>query len=99
MHPGIGPVVGVEANLIVMQLITAAIEDYHRTTSELVTSQNQGASTCSITGRHAGDLPGFPATGEPVEIGGAILFSARNGRLHHAEEMTNHDSRRELSLR
>ena len=99
VHPGIGAVVGVEANVMVMQLITAAIEDYQRTTSDLVTADGRGAFKFSITGQHTGDLPGFPATGEPVEIAGAMFFSTRNGRLHHAEELTNHDSLREMSLR
>lgn len=99
VHPGIGPVVGVDANMMVMQLITGAIEGYHRTTEDLLVDRDRGAFRFSITGRHTGDLPGYPATHEPVEIAGAMFFTARHGRLHRAEELTNHDSLRQISLR
>ena len=98
-HPGVGPIVGRDANLAVMKLIIGAWDGYHRTVENLVVDGNQGAFRFTITGTHTGDLPGAPATNEPVEVAGAMFFRVRNGRLAEATELLNHDSTRNLSLR
>jgi predicted ester cyclase len=99
VHPGIGPVVGRDANISVMQFIIGAIEGYTRTTEGLVVDGDRGAFRFAISGNHAGDLPGYPATGDPVDISGAMFFRVSGERLVEATEILNHDSTRKLSLR
>jgi ketosteroid isomerase-like protein len=99
VHPGLGPVPGREANVAVMQLILGAISGYTRSNDGLVIDGERGAFRFAITGTHTGDLPGFPATGEPVEISGAMHFVVRDGQLAEAVEILNHDSIRGVSLR
>jgi predicted ester cyclase len=99
VHPGIGPVVGRDANLAVIQFIVGAISGYHRTVENLVVQGDSGAFCFTITGTHTGDLPGYPATGNPAEITGAMFFQVSGGQLTHATEILNHDSTRNLSLR
>lgn len=99
VHPGIGPVVGRAANVGVIQFIAAAISGYSRTVDHLVVDGESGAFCFTITGTHTGDLPGNPATGQPVEISGAMFFQASAGQLVAATELLNHDSTRNLSLR
>ena len=99
VHPGIGPVVGRDTNLAVIQLIVGAIEGYHRTVDDLVVQGDSGAFRFTITGTHTGDLPGYPATGNAVEITGAMFFQVSDGQMTHATEILNHDSTRNLSLR
>ena len=60
---------------------------------------DSGAFCFTITGTHAGDLPGYPATGGPVEISGAMFFEVVGGQMTYATEILNHDSTRNLSLR
>jgi predicted ester cyclase len=98
-HPGIGPVVGRDANLGVIRFIVAAISGYARTVENLIVEGESGAFSFTITGMHTGDLPGYPATGSPVEISGATFFQVSEGQMTHATEMLNHDSTRGLSLR
>lgn len=98
-HPGIGPVVGRAANLGVIRFIVGAISGYARTIDNLVVDGESGAFRFTITGTHTGDLPGYPATGNPVEISGASFFRAAAGQMTHVTEMLNHDSTRGLSLR
>lgn len=99
VHPGIGPVVGRDANLGVIRFIVAAISGYTRTVENLVVEGESGAFCFRITGTHTGDLPGYPATGSPVEIAGATFFRVSAGQMAHATEILNHDSTRDLSLR
>jgi predicted ester cyclase len=99
VHPGVGPVTGRTENIEVMKFILGAIDGYHRTTEGLVADGNLGAFTFTITGTHTGDLPGFPASGQPVEIAGAMFFELGAGVLLHANEILNHDSIRGTSLR
>lgn len=98
-HPGIGPVVGREANIGVIRFLVAAIGSYARTVEGLVVEGESGAFRFTITGTHTGDLPGYPATGKPVEISGAMFFQVSAGQLVSATELLNHDSTRNLSLR
>jgi predicted ester cyclase len=99
VHPGIGPVVGRDANISVMQFIIGAIEGYTRTTEGLVVDGDRGAFRFAISGKHVGDLPGYPATGDAVDISGAMFFRVFGERLVEATELLNHDSTRNLSLR
>ena len=99
VHPGIGPVVGRDANIGVVRFIVAAISGYARTVEDLVVDGESGAFRFTITGTHTGDLPGHPATGGPVEISGAMFFQASAGQMTYATEILNHDSTRGLSLR
>jgi predicted ester cyclase len=99
VHPGLGPVVGREANIAVMKFIVGAIDGYARSTENLVVDGDSGAFRFTITGTHTGDLPGYPATRQPVEISGAMFFRVRDGLLAEATELLNHDSTRNLSLR
>ena len=99
VHPGLGPVVGRDANLAVIQFLVGAISGYHRATEHLVVEGDSGAFCFSITGTHTGDLPGYPATGDPVEITGAMFFQVSDGQMSYATEILNHDSTRNLSLR
>ena len=99
MHPGIGPVVGRDANISVMKFIIGAIEGYTRTTEGLVVDGDRGAFRFAIVGVHAGDLPGYRSTGEAVDISGAMFFRVSDERLIEATEILNHDSTRRLSLR
>lgn len=99
VHPGIGPVVGRDANLGVIRFIVAAISGYTRTVENLVVDGESGAFCFTITGTHTGDLPGNPATGGPVEIAGAMFFQVSAGQMTHATEILNYDSTRDLSLR
>jgi predicted ester cyclase len=99
VHPGIGSVRGRDDNLAVMRLIMGAIDGYRRQRHETVCDGDRCAFRFTITGRHTGDLPGFPATGEPVEIMGAIFAEARQGHLVRIVEILEHDSIRGISLR
>jgi predicted ester cyclase len=99
VHPGVGPVVGRDANVAVIRFIVGAISGYHRTVENLVVEGDSGAFCFTITGTHTGDLPGYPATGNPVEIAGAMFFRVSGGEITHSTEMLNHDSTRNLSLR
>ena len=99
VHPGMGPVVGRDANLGIIRFIVAAISGYTRTVEKLVVDGDSGAFCFTITGTHAGDLPGYPATGGPVEISGAMFFEVVGGQMTYATEILNHDSTRNLSLR
>jgi predicted ester cyclase len=99
VHPGLGPVVGRESNIAVMKSIVGAIDGYVRSTENLVVDGDSGAFRFTITGTHTGDLPGYPATRQPVEISGAMFFRVRAGLLAEATELLNHDSTRNLSLR
>lgn len=98
-HPGIGPVSGRDANLATFQFILGAIDGYHRSASEFVAEGDRCAFRFTITGTHTGDLPGYPATGQPVEIVGALFAEVRDGQLLRATEMLEHDSIRGISLR
>lgn len=99
VHPGIGPVVGRDANVGLIRFIVAAISGYARTVENLIVEGESGAFCFTITGTHTGDLPGYPATGSPVEIAGAMFFQVSAGQLTYATEIVNHDSTRDLSLR
>jgi predicted ester cyclase len=99
VHPGIGPVVGRDPNLAVIQFIVGAISGYHRTVENLVVQGDSCAFCFTITGAHTGDLPGYPATGDPVEITGAMFVEVSDGQMIYATEVLNHDSTRNLSLR
>ena len=99
VHPGIGPVVGVAANLAVVQFIVGAISGYHRTVENLVVQGESGVFCFTITGTHTGDLPGYPATANPVDVSGAMFVQVAGGQLTQATEILNHDSTRNLSLR
>jgi predicted ester cyclase len=99
VHPGIGPVVGRDANLGIIRFIVAAISGYTRTVENLIVEGESGAFCFTITGTHTGDLPGYPATGNRVEIAGAMFFRVSAGQMTHATEILNRDSTRDLSLR
>ena len=98
-HPGVGPLVGRDANLAFMRFFIGAISGYHRTIENLVVQGETGAFGFTITGTHTGDLPGYPATGNRVELSGAMFFRFSGSQLTHATEILNHDSIRNLSLR
>ena len=70
-----------------------------RTTDDLVVDGDGGAFRFTITGRHNGDLPGYPETGNTVDISGAMFFRLDRGKVLHAYELINHDSMRGISLR
>lgn len=99
VHPGLGPVVGRDANIAVIRFISDAMDGYQRSVRDVVVDGDNGAFRFAITGTHTGDLPGLPATGAPVDISGAMFFRTANGRLVEATELLDHDSTRNISLR
>ena len=46
----------------------AAFPDLHVTIEDVVTDGSRFASRTTVTGTHAGDLMGMPATGKPVSV-------------------------------
>ena len=88
-----------EANLGVIRFVVGAISGYTRTVENLIVEAESRAFGFPISGTHTGDRPGYPATGGPIEIAGAMFFQVSACQLTHATEILNHDSTRDLSRR
>jgi steroid delta-isomerase-like uncharacterized protein len=99
VHPGLGELVGREANMGWIKMFAGAIDDYRRETFDVIVDGERGALRFTISGRHTGDLPGIPATDLPVEVSGAMFFQVHDGKLAFAREIIEHESLRGISTR
>ena len=48
---------------------------------ELLSEDNRVVMTWTWVATHLGDLPGFPATGKPIQMSGATVYFIEHGRL------------------
>lgn len=58
-----------------------AFPDLHFTSLELVGEGDAVAQRWRVTGTHRGDLPGIPATGQPIDVTGITISRIRDGRF------------------
>ena len=64
------------------QIITfrAAFPDLHVTIEDLITDGDRFASRTTVTGTHAGDLMGMPATGRHISVEAVDIGRIENGQ-------------------
>jgi steroid delta-isomerase-like uncharacterized protein len=59
----------------------AALPDFRIELTEFFTSGDRGSMEWVMSGTHRGDLPGIPATGEPVSLRGCTICELRGGKI------------------
>lgn len=88
-HPGLGVVIGAEANLALVRGFHDAVRSYRREVFDVVGDAGAGAFRFTITGSLVGTFDGrLPAAaGLPVDIAGAAFVNQRGGRLVRVVEL------------
>ena len=71
---------GVEAFEQQITAFRAAFPDLHVTVEDLLTDGDRFASRTTVTGTHAGDLMGLPATGKRISVEAVDIGRIANGQ-------------------
>lgn len=59
----------------------AALSDFRMDPDFIVADENGGAASFTMSGRHTGDFPGYPATGNSFSLKGASVIRIADGRI------------------
>lgn len=59
----------------------AALEDFRMEPDFIVADGNGGAASFTMSGKHTGDFPGYPATGRAFSLKGASIVRIAGGRI------------------
>lgn len=73
--------VGHEGLARMVNTIREALDDYHCEIHSMVVEHNKAFCRLRFTGKHTGNLLGYPPTGKVVAWMGATEFTCQNGRI------------------
>ena len=70
--------------------IHSSFPDYREQIDELIDAGDDIIVRLTIRGTHAGDLPGLPATGKPVEFNDVTICRLRDGKIVWQRGLTDY---------
>lgn len=73
--------IGHDGFAMMVATIHGALSDYHCEIHSMVVEDNKAFCRLRFSGKHTGDLLGYPPTGRVVSWMGATEFTAMNGRI------------------
>ena len=73
--------IGHDGFAMMVATIHGALSDYHCEIHSMVVEDNKAFCRLRFSGKHTGDLLGYPPTGKCVSWMGATEFTAMNGRI------------------
>ena len=73
--------IGHDGFAMMVATIHAALSDYHCEIHSMVVEDNKAFCRLRFSGKHTGDLLGYPPTGRVVSWMGATEFTCMNGRI------------------
>jgi steroid delta-isomerase-like uncharacterized protein len=72
---------GLEGAKAVHRLSLIGMPDVHTHIDELIAEGDKVVARCTVTGTHAGDFFGIPATGKQIKINGVYIVRIADGKI------------------
>ncbi|MEM7049801.1 MAG: ester cyclase [Acidobacteriota bacterium] len=64
-----------------VEITFAGVPDFSITPTAVVVDEGQAAAAWTMTGTHAGDLPGLPATSKPFTVRASSIIELQDDRI------------------